>query len=57
MYGVDTRLVSAVVGSLGVVSSRLGGYLNKLGIQDVVHWLQTSAIVGTANILRKTLNI
>ena len=57
MHGVDTRVVPIVVGSLGVVSNRLGGYLKELGIPDVLGGLQTSAIIGTANILRKTLNI
>ena len=57
MHGVNTRVVPIVVGSLGVVSNRLGGYLKELGIPDVLGGLQTSAIVGTANIIRKTLNI
>ena len=54
---MKTKVVPIVVGSLGVVSNRLGGYLKELGIPDVLGGLQTSAIVGTANIIRKTLNI
>ena len=57
MYGLFTVfVVPIVVGSLGVVSSRLAGNLKKLGIGDVVGGLQTSAIIGTAAILRKVLN-
>ena len=57
VHGVQTRVVPIVVGALGVVTTRLGGYLKELGIPDIVGGFQTSAIVGTANILRKTLNI
>ena len=57
MHGVDTRVIPILVGSLRVVSNRLGGYLKELGIPDVLSGLQTSAIIGTVNILRKTLNI
>ena len=57
MYGLSTAVVvPIVVGSLGVVSSRLAGNLKKLGIGDVIGGLQTSAIIGTAAILRKVLN-
>ena len=56
MYGLSTAIVvPIVVGSLGVVSSRLAGNLKKLGIGDVIGGLQTSAIIGTAAILRKVL--
>ena len=57
MYGLSAAIVvPIVVGSLGVVSGRLAGYLKKLGIGDVVGGLQTAAIIGTAAILRKVLN-
>ena len=57
MYGVKTQVIPVVVGALGVVSHRLEGYLKELGISDVLGGLQTSAIIGTTNILRKTLNL
>ena len=58
MLGVATTMVAPiVVGAFGVVSNRLGGCSKELGIPDVLGRLQTFAIVGTANILRKTLNI
>ena len=53
MHGVSTKVVPIVVGALGVVSKRLAGWLKGLGIPDVIGGLQTSAIVGTAAILRK----
>ena len=56
LHGVSTRVVPIVVGALGVVSKRLGGYVKELGILDILGGLQTYAIVGTANILRKVLN-
>ena len=48
-------MVPIVVGALGVVSKRLDRWLNRLGIGDVVGGLQTSAIIGTAAIVRKVL--
>ena len=56
MYGVATVVVPIVVGALGVVSSRLAGWLKELGIPDVIGGLQTTAIVSTAAILRKVLS-
>ena len=57
VHGVHTRVVPIVVVALGVITTRQGGYLKELGIPYVVDGLQTSAILGTANTLRKTLNI
>ena len=57
VYGVETKVVPVVVGALGVVSKRLEGYLKVLGVPDVLGGLQTSAIIGTTNILRKTLSL
>ena len=57
VHRVRTQVIPVVVGALGVVSSRLEGYLKEIGIPDVLGGLQTSAIVGTTSILRKTLNL
>lgn len=54
-HRVRTDVVPIVVGALGVVSKRLDRWLNRLGIGDVVGGLQTSAIIGTAAIVRKVL--
>ena len=55
MYRVSAKVVPIVVGSLGVVSSGLVKYLKQLGIGDVIGGLQTTALIGTAAILRKVL--
>ena len=55
MHKVNVEVVPIVVGALGVVSKELIRWLNKLGVGDVVGGLQTSAIIGTAAILRKVL--
>jgi len=57
LYRVSTSIVPIVVGSLGVVTRRLEHSLKELGIPDVLGGLQTSAIIGTTNILRKVLNL
>ena len=55
--GMVTRVIPVVVGCLGVVSDRLTGCLEALGIPDVVGGLQTSAIIGTQAILKKVLSL
>ena len=56
LHKVTARVVPIVVGSLGVVSKNLNGYLKDLGIADVVGGLQTTAVIGTAAILKKVLS-
>ena len=55
MHGVRVEVVPIVVGTLGVVTKNLTGWLKRLGVDDVVGGLQTAAIIGTAAILRKVL--
>ena len=57
MHKVKTRIVPVVIGSLGVVSKRLKGYIDELGIPDVIGGLQTSVLIGTSKVLRKVLNL
>ena len=57
MYGMSTKIIPIVIGSLGVVSKNLPGYLRDLQVPDVLGGLQTSAVVGTTIILRKVLSI
>jgi len=57
LYSVSTSVAPIVVGSLGVVTRRLEYSLKELGIPDVLGGLQTSAIIGTTDILRKVLNL
>ena len=54
---VSAKVVPLVVGCLGVVSCRLEQYLKELGIPDVLGGMQTSAVVGTTQILQKILGL
>ena len=56
MNRVSICVIPIVVGALGVVSKNLVKYLERLGIGDVVGGLQTTAVIGTAAILRKVLS-
>ena len=53
---MSTRMVPVVIGGLGLVPPNLLGHLKALGIPDIIGSLQTTAIIGTYNILRKVLN-
>ena len=55
LHGVSTKVIPVVVGSFGVVSSRLAGFLRELGVGHTLGGLQTSAIIGTSIILKKVL--
>lgn len=56
LHRVSTKVVPLVVGSLGIVSRNLEGYLKDLGIPDVLGGMQTSAVIGTTLILQKVLS-
>ena len=49
------KVVLVVVGALGAVSKRLDTWLDKLGITIKTGFLQKTALLGTARILRKVL--
>ena len=55
VYKVTTKVVPVVVGGLGLVGRGLEKAMSDLGIPDVIDSLQTSALIGTAAILRKVL--
>ena len=48
-------VVPVVVGALGAVSERLDTWLDKLGTTINTGFLQKTALLGTARILRKVL--
>ena len=56
MHKMHAKFVPIVVGGMGTVSPNLLGHLKALGVPDVIGSLQSTAIVGTYNILRKVLN-
>ena len=49
---MSTKIVPVVTGGLGLVSLNLLKNLKELDIPDIIGSLQTTAIVGTYNILR-----
>ena len=51
------EVVPVVVGALGVVSKRLDALLEKLGVTIRTGLLQKTALLGTARILRKLLEM
>ena len=56
---MSTKIVSVVIRGLGLVSLNLLNllkHLKELDIPDIIGSLQTIAIVGTCNVLRKVLN-
>ena len=57
LHQVSAKVVLLVVGCLGVVSCRLEQYLKELGIPDVLGGMQTSAVVGTTQIVQKILGL
>ena len=57
LHRVSAKVVPLVVGCLGVVSCQLEQYLKELGIPDVLGRMQTSAVVGTTQILQKILEL
>ena len=52
-----TKVVPVVVGALGSVSKKLTGHLEQLGIKNRTRTMQKSALLGSAHILRKLLEV
>ena len=50
-------MVPVVVDALGSVSKKLAGHLEQLGIKDRTRTMQKSALLGSAHILRKALEV
>ena len=50
-------IIIMVVGALGSVSKKLAGYLEQLGIKNRTRTMQKSALLGSAHILRKVLEV
>ena len=56
-YHVKTETIPIIVGALGTIPVRLLGYLQAIGVPDVIGCLQTSALLGTQRILRNTMAV
>ena len=50
-------IIIMVVGALDSVSKKLAGHLEQLGIKNRTRTMQKSALLGSAHILRKVLEV
>ena len=57
MWEVKTKVVPVVLGALGTVPLRLKGNLKGLGVDTSITLIQKSALLGSARILRKVLEM
>ena len=57
MWSVKAWVVPIVVGTLGCTTKKLEDNLKNIGLPRIKSSLQMSVLLGTANILRKTLDI
>ena len=57
IWQVKVKVVPVVVGALGTIPKALGKHLDEIGTNVRVDLLQKAALLGTARILRKTLEI
>ena len=54
---VKVEIIPIVIGAMGTIPKRLKGYIGALGIPDIIGGAQTSALIGTAKILRSVLSL
>ena len=52
-----TKVVPVVVGAFGSVSKKLAGHLKQIGIKNRTRMMQKSALLRSAHILRKVLEV
>ena len=57
MWEVKTKVVPIVLGALGTVPLRLKGNLKGIGVDTSITLIQKSALLGSARILRKVLEM
>ena len=57
MWEVKTKVVPIVLGALGTVPLRLKGNLKDIGVDTPITLIQKSALLGSARILRKVLEM
>ena len=57
LHPIQTKIIPIVVGAFGMIPEGLPGYLEKLGIPDIVGGLQTTALLGTQRILKNVLSL
>ena len=57
MCNCQTTIVPIIIGALGSISKKIAEHLEKLEINCQITTFQKSALLGTANILRKVLSV
>ena len=57
LHQVETRIIPVVIGALGTVPKRLSRSIAVWGISDIIASIQMTALLGTARILRRAMNL
>ena len=57
LWKVKVKVVPIVLGALGTVTNKLNSYLKEIGVNVTIQLIQKSALLGTARILRKVLDV
>ncbi|XP_072176148.1 uncharacterized protein [Diadema setosum] len=57
LWNMRTKVIPIVVGALGTTPKQLQRHLDDVGVPDRVQTLQKAALLGTARILRKVLEV
>ena len=57
MWGVRTKVIPIVVGALGTMPLRLKENLRTIGVNTSIQLIQRCALLGSARILRKVLDM
>ena len=55
MWNVKTKVIPVIIGATGIISKSFRKYVSNIPGKHEVKELQKTAILGTANILRKVL--
>jgi hypothetical protein len=55
MWNVKTNVISVIIGATGTISKSFRKYLSHIPGKHEIKELQKTAILGTANLLRKVL--
>ena len=64
-FGVISRIwkmkkvevIPVIIGALGTITKKLKGWLEKIGVEIRTELLQKSALLGTARIIRKVMEM
>ena len=57
MWHLKTTIISVVIGALGLIENGTGNYLAQIPGTPTLAEIQKITLMGTARILRKTLNM